>query len=306
MAKVSPRGLGVFIAFRERIGTAAQAAALAVSIGAAWVAPRAGDYGNVNDAAFLAEPSKRSDPEARKAAIRAEIAAYHEAGLLVYPWLYSRPGCWRAEVEAFALLMECGADGVIIDAEIQWGAHAADAAAYMIALRERLGDAFIADAPWPWIAYHPEYPEKEFADGVDARMLQAYWTEINRDGAKADLDKTRSEWAARFATPGRTEAEQDPIWPIGVTYGRDELVAVGGPACPGVMSAADVLWFLDQYPGQPASLYSLEMLTAGTPASKELLAALRARAAALVVGTPEVAPGKVAIDAPITEALIES
>lgn len=284
MAKTLPRNLGGWIAFRSKIGTAAQAAALAVSLGCSWVAPRAGD-GSINDAAFLAPAGKRGDLEAVKAAIRAEIAAYHEAGLLVFPWLYSRPGSWRSEVEAFALLMECGADGVIIDAEIQWGAHAAEAAAYMTALRAKLGDVFIADAPWPWILAHPEYPERAFADGTDARLVQAYAAEINRAGLRACIAEQEREWAKRYADPARAPGEVDPIWPVACTYGRDELLAAGAPPCPGETTADELGWFLDTYPDRPVSLYSLEMLLEPTPNARACVAMLKARAEAAAPAT---------------------
>jgi len=274
---IAPSGIGGWIAFRQRIGTAAAAAALAIELGCAWVAPRAG-AGGINDPAFLPPPAKRGDREALKAAICAEIKAYHDAGLLVFPWLYSRPGSWRAEVEAFALLVECGADGIIIDAEIEWGNHESDAVAYGRALRLALGDTWIADAPWPWIRSHPEYPERAFAAFVDARLPQDYWCEINRAGARADVARQQAEWSSVFADPKRTADELDPIWPVACTYGRAELIHAGAPPCPGEMVPDDLDWFLDAHEGQPVSLYSLEMLLVDTPNGHECRTRLRERA----------------------------
>jgi hypothetical protein len=269
----APSGLGGWIAFRQRIGTVAAAAALAVSLGCSWVAPRAG-CGGLNDSAFAHDPA-------------GEIAAYHAAGLKVFPWIYSRPGSWREEVEAIRRLVAAGADGIIIDAEIDWGGHNADAIAFGKALRAAVGDVWIADAPWPWILSHPEYPEREFADFVDARLTQDYWAEINRDGARADVGRQEAEWAKRYADPKRAPGERDPVWPVACTYGRAELVKVGAPPCPGEMVPDDLDWFLDAHPGMPVSLYSLEMLLADTPNGRDCLARLKARALRTIPPPPD-------------------
>lgn len=276
----APVGLGGWVAFRKSIGTAQQAAALAVECGCEWVAPRAG-AGGLNDAAF-------HDPTA-------EIAAYKAAGLRVYPWLYSYPGSWRAEVEAFRRLMLAGADGVIIDAEIEWQGHQAEAAAYMTALRVALPDAFIADAPWPLIGWHATFPAREFAAGVNMRMCQAYWTQINTSGAAWTLDKMDSQWALLHAA--HPEIVRD-MAPIGVTYGNRELKKAGAGGCPGEIAVADVVSFLDRYPGAPVSLYSLEVM------APEVKSALVARAAArhpATLRSPEV-PRASSETAPLTEA----
>lgn len=269
-----PSGLGGWIAFRGRIGTAKQAAALAVEMGCSWVAPRAGD-GSLNDSAF-------KNPAA-------EIDAYHQAGLLVFPWLYSRRATWRTQVLAVAQLQKAGADGYIDDAEIAWAGGQADCETYGRALRAVVGpEFFLADAPWPWVYSHSEYPEKEFAGWVDARMPQDYWCEINRSGARAVVGEQEKQWARRFADPGRTPEERDPIWPVANTYGRAELIAAGAPACPGDMVPDDLDWFLDAHPNVPVSLYSLEMLTVDTPNARELRRRLAARAERSRPPTPEV------------------
>lgn len=259
--KTGPKGLGGWVAFESMLGNEAKAADLAVEVGCSWVAPRAGD-GTLNDGGFKL----------------ADIAVYKSKGLQVFPWLYSRPSTWRSEIDAFRRIMDAGADGVIIDAEIQWEGHALDAGWYAEGLRKALPDAWIADAPWPWILYHPTFPEREFSDLVDARLIQAYWCEINRSGAKAVTLEAERQWAARFATPGRTPAQRDPVYPVACTYGRAELQANGAPPCPGDMTAADLSWFLDHYPeGTPVSLYSLEMLLANTPVAREVRGMLRER-----------------------------
>jgi hypothetical protein len=265
------------------IGNEAKASDLADECGCKWVAPRAGD-GAVNDGAFAL----------------ADIKAYQRSGKKVYPWIYSRPRSWRWEIDSFARLMDAGADGVIIDAESDWEGHAIDAQWYMDGLRKRLPYAWIADAPWPWILGHPYFPEKEFAAGVDARLIQDYWAEINRDGAKEVTERAEEQWRQRYAEPGRT-AKRAPVYPIACTYGRQELVASGAPPCPGDMTASDLEWFLDAHDGMPISIYSLEMLLAPTDNARAIRAMLGARAQRSARGAAEpFGPGAAVTDAPVT------
>lgn len=261
----APQGLGVWIAFRHRVGSVADAARKCVELGAQWVAPRAGD-GTLNDAAFVADPA-------------AEIAAYKATGLRVYPWLYSRPSTWRSEVEAFRRLVAAGADGILIDGEIEWANHAAEAVAYGKALRAAVGDVWVADCPWPMIGYHGDYPCAEFAAFVDARCPQVYWSEINSAGATKICATYENQWAA---WESRHPSLVRPRLPIGVTYGRKEAIALGIKQLPpGECSPTEVEWFLDRY-GSGASLYTVEA------ASSDVTSMLRAAAAARRVGPSEV------------------
>jgi hypothetical protein len=228
-----PQKLGLWIAFAGRIGTNDQAAALAKACGAAWVAPRAGD-GGLNDPAF-------KDPEAT-------IRAYHAQGLDVYPWLYSHPNRQTTEIAAFKALIDAGADGVIIDAEMPWSKAKDQAVAYGAALRAALPDAWIADAPWPMIGWHPDYPDQEFATFVDFRMPQAYWPEIGMP-----REKVCAIMEAQWALAEKSERIVRPICPIGATY---KAVTDCTPA--------DVAAFLDHYGANdaPVSLYSLDAASA--------------------------------------------
>jgi len=275
MRSPPPPGLGLWIAYRGRLGSAADAARAARACGASWVAPRAGD-GGLNDAAFR-------DPEG-------EIAAYHAEGLKVFPWLYSRRGAWKTQVEAVRRLVRSGADGYIDDAEIAFGGGFVEARDYGLALRDVAPDLWIADAPWPWPAGHPEYPMEEFAAFVDARLPQMYWTEINGLGFARVATVYEQQWAHwESAHPGLVR----PRWPIGVTYGRADGIRLGmGQLPPGEVTVADVRAFLDRY-GVTASLYSLEA------ASPEVVELLHDR----VPTIREVARAE-AIDAPLAASLI--
>lgn len=169
----------------------------------------------------------------------------HDAGIGVYPWLYITPStAVNGDVARFVGLMQRGCDGAIIDAEVEWDKdpnarqHAAD---FGVELRRALPDAWIADAPWPWIGWHPTYPTAEFAAFVDARLVQAYANEIGVDVAKC-MARTRADWNAWDAAHPTLAR---PVLPIGDTYNAVSKV-----------STADLLAFIDGEFG--ASLYSLE------------------------------------------------
>jgi hypothetical protein len=247
-----PTGLGIWIAFASAVGGHAKAAEQLVELGASWVAPRAG-ASDTRDAAWSA-------PDAR-----AHVRRYHDAGLRVYPWLYSRPWSYRLEVALLRRLVEDGADGVIIDAETPWDSgQRTTALKYVDALDAALPGVFIADAPWAYPSYHPGFPFAEFGKRMNARMPQCYWTEFDNRGAAWHLPRIDAQWTA-FHDAHRGVAR--PIMPIGVTYGHEH------PSHPpGTFVPAELTIFLDRYASSGCSLYTLEAARAD---AKQLLRARR-------------------------------
>jgi hypothetical protein len=248
----APTGRGMWIAFGNMIakgdldGIVAKLTAAKLS----WVAPRAAVNGQ-RDGFF----------DATK--LPTFIAKCAAAGILVYPWLYSRPTTWKSEIGLMQKFIAEGAAGVIIDAEDPWmsadPAMKANAARYMDEMRAALPDTWIAHCPFSYVQYHEgTFPYVEFGRGCDYVMDQLYWTEFSGAGAKAHCEKVDAQWAAWAAKhpdayKGRT--------PIGVTYGS-EL----GPkwkmakAPPGPFRGDDLRFFLDRYDG-PKSVYTLEAAT---------------------------------------------
>ncbi len=250
---LEPNGLGIWVAFAGAAGGHERIATRLSELGARWVAPRAGE-------------GPYRDKHWQASAAREHVRRYHEAGLRVYPWLYSRPWSWPSEVMLFKRLIEEGADGVIIDAETPWDRGQRSAALkFMEALDKALPGVFVADAPWAYPHYHPGFPFAEFATRVNARMPQAYWSEIDNRGARHHLPRIDEGWAKFHAANPKSVR---PVWPIGVTYGREHPSRP-----PGVFKPEDLSFFLDRYADVPASLYSFEA------AREPALAVLRARAA---------------------------
>lgn len=254
-----PSGLGLWIAFAGALGGHAKAVAKAKAYGAAWVAPRAGE-------------GRFRDPHWTPRDARAHVRRYHDAGLRVFPWLFSRPLTWRAELDLFKAFIDEGADGVILDAEAAWDSgQRATAARYMDTFGKELPDVFLADAPWAYPNYHPDFPFEEFALRVNARMPQVYWTEFDNRGAAYHLPRVDAAWDARMKK--RPDLVR-PILPIGVTYGYEHPSRP-----PGTFRTSDLELFLNRYGDRPAvSLYTLE--AARTDARITLLARAKAKAGA--------------------------
>lgn len=254
----SPKGLGLWIAFAGQLGGHEKAAAKAKAYGARWVAPRGGE-GRYREAHWGVRDA------------RAHVRRYHDAGLKVFPWVFSRPLSWRGELDLYKAFVDEGADGVIIDAEAAWDSgQKTTALRYMEACAKELPDAFIADAPWAYPNFHPGFPFEEFATRVNARMPQMYWTEFDNRGAAYHLPRIDAAWAALHA---KRPSLERPLFPLGVTYGHEHPSRP-----PGTFRTSDLEMFLRRYDSREAvSLYSLE--AARTDTRITLLARAKAAAA---------------------------
>lgn len=204
----------LWVAFPSMLGGYDKIIELAKRFGFGGIAPRAGT-GGWNDPTLKAS----------------DIRKMRDADLEVDPWVFSKPHLVMKEVADAKRLEDAGATCYIIDAELPWD-QALDAKSQATLY----GNAYRAtctipvfDAPWPAIAYHPGYPEVEFR-WVDGRMPQAYWTEIGWSARKT-FDVMHAQWHGRDAR----------LLPIGITYGREELIKWGSPQLPpGRISVEDV------------------------------------------------------------------
>ena len=237
-----PEGRGAWVAFPNLLHGYPAMIPLLLECGIKWLAPRCGN-GEYQDSSF-----KESDAK-----------ALIDAGIKLYPWAFSKPSQWKGTLVIYQRVMTWGCHGIIDDAEIPWepkvGSFADDAEKYMEAFDKVLPDVYLGDAPWPLIGYHPNFPAAAFAKRVNGRHPQMYWTEINSGGAAGTINESKKQWAAWEA---KHPNDVKPIYPIGITYGKEELVKLGAPPCPGSLHVTDMQAFEAAYPGLPVSWYSLE------------------------------------------------
>lgn len=111
----------------------------------------------------------------------------HAAGLKIFAWGYvygNNSGAGTtvsSEITAALSSLATGADGFIIDAEIEYETNVtrrADATLYASTIKSNYPDHFLAHAPFPYINSHPGFPYLEFGTNCDAVMPQDYWGAI--------------------------------------------------------------------------------------------------------------------------------
>lgn len=104
------------------------------------------------------------------------VGRLHAAGIKVYGWSYDVPDKIASQVKVVQAVKAMGADGYLIDAEVEWDRNAAEAARrYAAGLSDFADNSFsIFDAPWDVPKYHPTFPFAEFASVTTARCPQNY------------------------------------------------------------------------------------------------------------------------------------
>jgi len=150
-----------------------------------WLAIKAGDQGSTG---WM--PTRRGLPQ-----FSADIVKrLHDAGIRVFGWSYDCPRRYKnakgvmvdrgdileKQAKIVKKVADAGADGFIIDAEVEWDRAEnpdTDAWAYLADIRAQglPPDFLLADAPWASVGAHPRFPTTEFGKGVDFRCPQALW-----------------------------------------------------------------------------------------------------------------------------------
>jgi len=151
----------------------------------------------------------------------------HAAGVRVFGWGYDVPGTASKQAKCIKTVADTGADGYIIDPEVEWEQCAnpdMQAKGYCAAIAElKLRDDFlIGDAPWAIVAGHTKFPFTEFGKFVDFRVPQVYWTEIGGSaeeiwGRHATSWKRYENWLRTSRKPPAPEAIKPRI-PDGSCY----------------------------------------------------------------------------------------
>lgn len=260
---VSPNsceGFGIWVAFQDTIGSVDKAVQRCKDIGAKWVAPRAG-------------AGRGLDNRWSPAEAKSTIQKYHDAGIRVYPWVYSWPSAADAEVLLFKSFKDQGADGVFIDAEIEWqenGTHHQQAEDFMKKLRAALGDDFfIGHAPFPYLLYHVQFPYVEFGRYCDQVHPQTYWSEISDAGSEHHTLAAQAQWDQYAVAHPEVLGLAKQVCHIGVTYGKE----IGGPT-PGTFRPSDLKWFMDWCKSRNLVSWSVYSLDAMNPLAYKTLKAI--------------------------------
>lgn len=143
------------------------------------------------------------------------ITAAHNSGLLIFG--YQRVGGTNltAEINVGKQCLASGADGYIVDAEVEFNGKNTQATQMMQSLRATYPNAFIAHSPLPYIDYHTTFPYVEFGTYCDAVMPQCYWLDIGVTPTKMlqDLNDQWKKWHTTWKSQGKGAAVK-PLIPI--------------------------------------------------------------------------------------------
>ncbi len=149
------------------------------------------------------------------------ITRAHAAGLQVFGYGRCFGDDVTGEINIGKQVLALGADGFIINAEIEYENKFTQATAMMNGLRATYPTAFIAHAPFAYIDYHTAFPYVQFGSQCDAVMPQCYWRAagINKDPylMVQDLDYQWNKWHNTWTNNGNAAAIK-PVVPIGDGY----------------------------------------------------------------------------------------
>jgi len=175
--------------------------------GVRWISVKCGDYGT-----WWPQFDANLITEARN------------AGILILGYQRVAGDNLTAEINVGKQCLAAGADGYIVDAEVEFNGKATQAVTMMQSLRATYPTAFIAHAPLPYIDYHTAFPYVEFGTYCDATMPQAYWTDIGITPAVMlnDMNAQWNKWHATWNSQGRSAAIK-PLVPI--AQGHSGVVA---------------------------------------------------------------------------------
>jgi len=102
----------------------------------------------------------------------------HAAGMKIFGWAYSYGNNVQGEINVALNALNKGADGMIIDAEVEYETNAfngAKAIKYCQAIRQQYPNRLLAHGPSPSVHFHPTFPYLEFGTYCDIIMPQDYW-----------------------------------------------------------------------------------------------------------------------------------
>jgi hypothetical protein len=161
------------------------------------------------------------------------ITRAHAAGLKIFGWAYVYgSNNVSGEINVALNALNLGADGFIIDAEIEYEGpgQKTNAVNYCRGIRASYPTHFLAHAPFPIISAHSAFPYVEFGTNCDAVMPQDYWADIGGTNYAATMvGRMNTEWRnwQNNLTGSATNAIK-PIAPIGQGYNSVNGLVDGG------------------------------------------------------------------------------
>lgn len=144
----------------------------------------------------------------------------HAVGLKIFGYTRSYGVNINGEIAIATNAMKLGADGFVIDAEVEWESQnlangPALATQYCDGIKAVYPNRFLGHAPMPIISLHSSFPYKEFGVGCDAVMPQDYWYDMGYTPA-AMVDKMDTEWRSFYNSLNGSDTNAiKPIAPIG-------------------------------------------------------------------------------------------
>jgi len=144
----------------------------------------------------------------------------HAVGLKIFGYTRSYGVNVNGEIGVATNAMKLGADGYIIDAEVEWESGnlangPALATQYCNGIKAVYPTRFLGHAPMPMISLHSSFPYKEFGIGCDAVMPQDYWFDMGYTPA-AMVDKMDTEWRSFYNSLSGSDTNAiKPIAPVG-------------------------------------------------------------------------------------------
>lgn len=170
----------------------------------------------------------------------------HAKGLKIFGYTRSYGVNIPGEIAVVTNALNKGADGYVIDAEVEWEAQnmsggPAKAIQLCTGIKNVFPNRFLAHSPLPIISLHSTFPYKEFGLHCDAVMPQDYWYSFGKTPTQT-VDWMDTEW--RNWQNSLTGSDRDAIKP---------LAPVGQADSTGVL-AGEVNEFIDYLRSDPKAV----------------------------------------------------
>ena len=145
------------------------------------------------------------------------VSACHNSGLKVFGWGYDRGSNVLGEINVALNALNLGADGFIIDAEIEYETNPfnhQNAIKFCQAIRAAYPNRFLAHAPSPNYTVHTDFPYREFGMYCDATMPQDYWgyRSITPSNMVSLMDSQFQTWQSTLSGSGTNAIK--PLVPV--------------------------------------------------------------------------------------------